>query len=58
MELPEALKFRNNTGNRAYGFEQTLPTLVEQKLTHASSHFPDGDFPYNYSVAGNNRNTA
>jgi hypothetical protein len=24
MELPEALKFRSNTGNRAYGFEQTI----------------------------------
>jgi hypothetical protein len=21
MELPEALRFRSNTGNRAYGFE-------------------------------------
>jgi len=24
MEMPEALKFRSNTGNRAYGFEQTF----------------------------------
>lgn len=24
MEMPEALRFRHNTGNRAYGFEQTL----------------------------------
>jgi hypothetical protein len=24
MEQPIALKFRNNTGNRAYGFEQTF----------------------------------
>jgi hypothetical protein len=24
MEQPEALKFRSNTGNRAYGFEQTF----------------------------------
>ncbi len=24
MEMPEALRFRSNTGNRAYGFEQTF----------------------------------
>jgi hypothetical protein len=24
MELPETLKFRHNTGNRAYGFEMTI----------------------------------
>ena len=24
MQMPEALRFRNNTGNRSYGFDQTL----------------------------------
>lgn len=27
MEKPDALKFRHNTGNKAYGFEQSLHKL-------------------------------
>lgn len=53
MEMPETLKFRHNTKNKEYGFEQTLDKPVSTIPTYASSFIPDGDFPYKYTVAGN-----
>jgi hypothetical protein len=53
MEKPETLHFRHNTGNTAYGFEQTVNRPVAFKPTHIEGILPDGDFPYNYTVAGN-----
>lgn len=55
MELPQTLIYRHNTGNRAYGFDQFVTQPVVQKPTQASQQLPDGDFPYNYTVAGNQR---
>ena len=53
MELPQTLVSRHNTGNKAYGFEQFINKPMEQVPTKASYIIPDGDFPYNYTVAGN-----
>ena len=53
MELPETLKFRHNTKNKEYGFEQTLHKPVQHVPTRAATFLPEGDFPYSYAVAGN-----
>eukprot|EP00347_Sterkiella_histriomuscorum_P004680 403359517 len=53
MELPQTLLYRHNTGNKTYGFEQFIQQPIQQKPTLASMKMPDGDFPYNYTVAGN-----
>ncbi len=55
MELPQTLIYRHNTGNRAYGFEQFVGRPIDQRPTEASLKLPEGDFPYNYTVAGNQR---
>ncbi|CDW74652.1 UNKNOWN [Stylonychia lemnae] len=54
MELPQTLISRHNTGNKAYGFEQFIANPIDQKPTYAANNnIPDGDFPYNYTVAPN-----
>jgi hypothetical protein len=44
---------RNNTNNRAYGFDQRAERKLDAVPTHMAETLPDGDYPYNYSVTGN-----
>eukprot|EP00347_Sterkiella_histriomuscorum_P020195 403338734 len=53
MERPEALRFRNNTGNKAYGFEQTLHKEIPNNMQQNSVDDSLNYHGYNYSVAGN-----
>jgi len=54
MELPEALRFRSNTGNRAYGFEQTVHKEIPE---HATPNKGGSEATnYKFAVAGNLRN--
>ncbi len=53
MELEDTLKFRHNTVNRTYGFEQKLNQAIDEKPTKAAGQIPDGDYPYKFTVAGN-----
>jgi len=50
MEQPEALKYRHNTGNRAYGFEQTLNKQAPKGVPGDPTQSYN---VYNYAVAGN-----
>ncbi len=54
--IPVSLFYRHNTWNRAYGFDQILTKPIEAKSTRADDMFPEGDFPYKYTIAGNYKN--
>jgi hypothetical protein len=56
MEAPKSLQFRNNTGNRGYGFVQKVENEVPAERLHKNSLNPDqGYVDYKYSVAGNHK---
>jgi len=50
MEMPEALKYRHNTGNKLYGFDQ----ILSKQVGHASVN-PEEQMntDYKFAVVGN-----
>lgn len=57
MEAPKSLQFRNNTGNRGYGFVQKVEHEVPAEKKHVKGQLNSdlGFVEYKYSVAGNHK---
>jgi len=56
MEDTRTLKWRHNTTNRDYGFENTLEQPVQENPIYASRNLAEEAYPYKYTVAGNHHN--